>query len=143
MRRAISTITIFLFVNCLATAASSETLKLVIETTSDVGNIYAAIYSSAYAFDEKNAITTGVVGAASGGKTALEIHNLKPSTYGISLFHDLNDNEVLDRNLFGMPIEPFGFSNNPVIKFAAPKFEAFKFTFDGEPMELNIVLNGG
>ena len=31
MRRAISTITIFLFVNCLATAASSETLKLVIK----------------------------------------------------------------------------------------------------------------
>jgi uncharacterized protein (DUF2141 family) len=141
MNKAISIATTLIFATCLATAASSETLKLTVETTSEVGSIYAAVYSSADAF-EKGEITTSVAGAVSGGKTELEIHNLKPGTYGIVLFHDLNGNEELDRNLFGMPREPFGFSNNPVIQFSAPKFEAFKFEFDGEPMELSITMNG-
>lgn len=122
--------------------ASSETLKLSIETSSAAGSVRVAVYSSAEAFDQGKVIT-GAVSQAKIGMTGLEINNLEPGTYGIAVFHDLNENEELDTNLFGAPNEPFGFSNNPVIKFSAPKFEEFKFEFDGEPMELSITLNGG
>lgn len=141
MNKPISIVTTLIFATCLATTASSDTLKLTVETTSEVGSVRAAVYSSAYAFD-KGEVTTGAAGAVSGGKAELEINNLKPGTYGIALFHDLNGNEELDRNLFGAPNEPFGFSNNPVVKFSAPKFDEFKFEFDGNPMQLNITLNG-
>ena len=127
---------------CLGTTASSDTLKLIVETRIEGGNIRAAVYSSADAF-KKGQPTTGTTGAVSNGKTELEIRDLTPGTYGIALFHDLNGNGELDRNLLGVPNEPFGFSNNPVIKFSAPKFEEFKFEFDGQPLELVITLNGG
>lgn len=125
-----------------ATTAIAETLRLSVETASTTGNIRAAIYSSPEAF-EKGDVTAGAAGPAKLGVTELEIKGLEPGTYGVALFQDLNENEELDRNLFGAPNEPFGFSNNPTIGFSTPKFEEFQFEFDGEPKELHIKLNGG
>ena len=126
----------------LTPAVNAETLKLSVETTAATGTLRAAVYSSTEAFEQGNVIAAANA-PAKAGTTELEIKNLEPGAYGIALFHDLNENEELDRNLFGAPSEPFGFSNNPVIKFSAPNFDAFKFEFDGNPMEFNIVLNGG
>ncbi len=142
MNKTISSATILIFSTCLATTVSADTVKLTVETETEHGSIRAAVYSSADAF-KKGDVTTGAAGTVSSGKAELEINNLKPGTYGIALFHDLNGNEELDRNLFGAPNEPFGFSNNPVVKFSAPIFDEFKFEFDGNPMQLNIILNGG
>ena len=80
--------------------------------------------------------------AAVSGKTNVTFSGLKPGQYGVALFQDINGNEELDRNLLGAPNEPFGFSNNPVIGFSAPKFDAFKFEYDGTPKTLSIKLNG-
>ena len=124
------------------TTAVSETLKLSVETASAEGSIRAAVFSSAEAF-ESDASTAGVVAPAKPGVTELEIKELKPGTYGVVLFQDLNGNEKLDTNLFGIPNEPYGFSGNPVILFSAPEFEEFEFEFDGVPKELTITLNGG
>ena len=38
----------------------------------------------------------------------------------IRLFQDLDGDGELDKNAFGMPTEPFGFSNDPVIRFGPP-----------------------
>ena len=79
--------------------------------------------------------------AARQGNSILVV-NLKPGTYGITLYHDQNGNGELDTNLLGAPNEPFGFSNNPNIGFSTPNFDAFKFEYDGESKELSITLNG-
>lgn len=142
MYKKISLATVMTFALGLVSTASSETLKLSIETSSATGSVRAAVFSSAKAFDQGE-ILRGVVSPAKVGMTRLEFNNLEPGTYGIAVFQDLNENEELDTNLFGAPNEPFGFSNNPVIKFSAPKFEEFKFEFDGKLMELSITLNGG
>ena len=122
--------------------AQANTLTLCIRTNSSDGNIRAAIYADAAAFD-RGTILTGKTLPAVSGTTKLTFSGLEPGSYGIALFQDLNGNEKLDRNLLGAPIEPFGFSNNPVIGFAAPTFEEFVVDFDGSPTTLNIILNGG
>ena len=43
--------------------------------------------------------------------------------YGLAVFHDRNGNQILDRNLFGIPTEPYDFSRN-YIGFKAPSFDA-------------------
>ena len=125
-----------------ATMAQAETLRLAVETKSDTGHIRAAIYTSQEAF-EKGDTLTGVTAPAKLDVTKLDVKGLKPGIYGVAIFQDLNGNENPDKNLFGAPTEPFGFSNNPVIRFSAPKFEEFKFEFDGEFQEIRITLNGG
>ncbi len=44
--------------------------------------------------------------------------------YCISVYHDVNDDGQLNKKgLFGIPSEPYGFSNNPKSFFGPPDFE--------------------
>ena len=54
---------------------------------------------------------------------SLEIANIKTGIYSISVFHDENNNGILDIGLFGIPSEPYAFSNNPSTGFGPPSFE--------------------
>jgi uncharacterized protein (DUF2141 family) len=38
--------------------------------------------------------------------------NLPKGQYAVSVYQDINNNEHLDKNLFGIPKEKYGFSNN-------------------------------
>ena len=51
--------------------------------------------------------------------------------YAIAIYQDLNNNGVLDKNVFGYPSEPFGFSKNFKPRFSAPDFDDCKITFSG------------
>ena len=53
--------------------------------------------------------------------------NIPPGTYGISLYHDVNDDNMCNTNWIGFPTEGYGFSNNLKIRFSAPKYEDAKF----------------
>jgi len=62
---------------------------------------------------------------------SLKIANIKTGIYSISLFHDENNNGVLDnKGFFGIPSEPYGFSNNPSTTFGPPSFEKCAFLID-------------
>jgi uncharacterized protein (DUF2141 family) len=52
----------------------------------------------------------------------LESFELKSEEYAFAVFQDLNENGKLDKNWVGIPIEPYGFSNDPVIRFGPPSF---------------------
>lgn len=52
-------------------------------------------------------------------------------TYAIRLFLDINNNQKLDTNLSGKPTEPFGFSNNPKVRFKMPTFSKISFSIEG------------
>lgn len=51
--------------------------------------------------------------------------NISVSTgkYAISVFQDLNNNKILDKNEMGIPTEPYGISKHPNGIFALPTFE--------------------
>ena len=49
---------------------------------------------------------------ATAGRSSSGSENVKPGNYAIAVFHDLNGNGKLDRNLIGLPSEPYGFSND-------------------------------
>lgn len=52
--------------------------------------------------------------------------NIPYGKYGIQLFHDENNNRILDTRL-GIPKEAYGFSNNVIGKFKKPKFDKVCF----------------
>lgn len=57
-------------------------------------------------------------------RTAVAEWHLPPGTYGVAAIHDENSNHKLDRNIFGIPKEGFGFANNPRVGLSAPPFSA-------------------
>jgi len=48
-------------------------------------------------------------------------------TYGISIYHDANNNGKVEKNLIGFPQEGYGFSNNLRPRFKAPAFKHAAF----------------
>ena len=71
---------------------------------------------------------------------SVEIANIKTGVYSISLFHDENNNGVLDtKGFFGIPSEPYGFSNNPSTTFGPPSFEKCTFLIN-EDKQISIKL---
>ena len=122
-------------------AALSDGVTLRIDTVEATGTVRAAIFETAARFEADQPLK-GVSVPADAGGTTLVFPMLAAGNYGIALYHDVNGNETLDRNLFGAPREPFGFSNNPKIGFSAPDFTAFEFSFDGSAAEFDIKLNG-
>jgi uncharacterized protein (DUF2141 family) len=72
--------------------------------------------------------TAGTMQAAKAGTVELLFGNLTPGDYAVMLFHDENGNQKMDSNLFGIPTEGYGFSNNAKGKFGPPKFTEMKVT---------------
>ena len=63
---------------------------------------------------------------------SLKIENIEKGNYAVSVYHDENNNGILETGgVFGIPVEPYGFSNNPTMTFG-PSFKksVFKMTSD-------------
>ncbi|HEY8946784.1 MAG TPA: DUF2141 domain-containing protein [Polyangiaceae bacterium] len=56
---------------------------------------------------------------------------IRPGTYGISAFHDENENGKLDTNFVGMPTEDYCASRNARGVLGPPSFEDAKFQYKG------------
>ena len=64
---------------------------------------------------------------------------LEPGEYGAVVYHDVNANRVLDRNLIGMPKEPYAFSLD-FDKRRRPTFEDCKFTVGEDGAAITLTL---
>lgn len=70
----------------------------------------------------------------------IKIGPLSYGEYAVAIFHDINDNGKLDTNLFGVPKEPYAFSNSAGTKWKKPSFTDAKVTLDEPSKELSFVL---
>ena len=50
-----------------------------------------------------------------------------PGYYAVALFGDENENGHFDTNFLGIPVEGYGFSNNPTLYFGPPKLRQVRF----------------
>jgi uncharacterized protein (DUF2141 family) len=62
------------------------------------------------------------------------------SSFAVALFHDENGDSQLNTGAFGIPLEGFGFSNNPKIRFSAPKYSECVVQPTDSPHNLSIEL---
>lgn len=66
----------------------------------------------------------GVTMRARTGSQSIGFLGLPSGDYAIIVFHDENDNGLLDKGAFGVPIEGYGFSNDAQGFFSAPSWRA-------------------
>ena len=55
---------------------------------------------------------------------SIALGDLAPGRYALFAMHDANGNGDLDRNLFGIPTEGYGFSNGATGTIGPPSFDA-------------------
>ena len=105
------------------------------------GMVWVGIYKSKEDFLIKEKATLIGVRVESTKDLLIEVPDLPFGEYAMAIFHDENNNGEMDRNLVGIPSEPFAFSKKPKSKFRLPKFEEVKFIFDRDHPSLTTTLN--
>ena len=65
--------------------------------------------------------------------------NLQAQIYAVSVYQDFNENDILDHNWLGLPVEPYGFSNNPSTTFGPPSFTKAAIDLNG-PVTIVVKL---
>ena len=108
--------------------AGACTLRIHVDGLRDAkGNIGTVVYKTPAGWpdDTSKAFRVGPapIDPSGGGGTA-EWKDLPPGDYGVAAIHDENSNARLDKNLFGIPKEGFGFANNPRIGWGPAPFRA-------------------
>lgn len=64
---------------------------------------------------------------AQAGETTVSVKGVPSGTWAVLAYQDENGNGELDRNLLGIPKEPYGFSRDARSKFGPPGFEDAAF----------------
>lgn len=96
-------------------APKTETYDLTIQVDgirNDNGYIMVALHDGTSDFPDSDPFMA-VAGEAENGSIELIIKDVPIGEYAIALMHDENGNEQFDTTEYGMPLEGFGFSNNP------------------------------
>lgn len=108
---------------------NSQSLTVSIKNiVSDKGMLRVGIFNSQTDFLKKQLY--GQIVKSKSGDVQVVFENIPEGVYAVSIIHDENENEELDSNFFGIPIEGFGFSNDAMGTFGPPSFEkaSFKLT---------------
>lgn len=141
--------TLFLLLSLPVTGAGAAppstngTLTVVITNLRNYqGMINIAIFSSAEGFPENAqlAVRKQIVQLSSGTDPKIEFNDLPYGSYAIAVFHDENENQILDKNWLGIPKEGVGFSNNPAFFTGPPSFDKAKFVLNSVKQSLTIKL---
>ncbi len=118
-----STVFFFIFLFLLAKLSVAQ-LTLTIEISelrNNNGQIHLELSNENE--EQEAAISRNI----SNNKSIIVIENLKPGIYAFKYIHDENGNNRLDTNRMGIPVEGFGFSNNPKMTFGPPPFRKTLF----------------
>jgi uncharacterized protein (DUF2141 family) len=94
----------------------------------NVGQAYMGLYRAQDDFPVIKKQYIGKVVAISKNSASVTYTNLVKGNYAVAVFHDRNKDGVLNTNLFGVPTEEYGFSNNARNTFSAPSFSAASFS---------------
>ncbi|HMF91608.1 MAG TPA: DUF2141 domain-containing protein [Candidatus Angelobacter sp.] len=124
-----------------AASGATHTLTVVVENVNrEGGNIGVLVFNSRKGWPEDRfAALKDIVVPAHPGTVIVTIPDLPAGEYAVSIGHDVNRNHKVDKNMFGMPKEQWGMSNNPHATIKAPPFSAARFSLN-QDLEIHVKL---
>ena len=121
--------------------ATKTNLEVVVDGVSnDRGNVRMVVFSEADAGlfpDHFPPLRQSI--AATDEAITFHFNNLIAGRYAILVFQDENGNEILDRNLLGIPKERWGITGKRPFG-SAPRFEESTFVLDSKHQKITIHL---
>lgn len=102
------------------------------------GSIFVAVFKPGEEFPEGKPLEAKKVSVT--GSSATTTIPLEPGQYAVAIFHDVNSNNKMDKNMLGIPKEPYGFSTNFKPRMSKPKFSDCQITVSGTEKTIGIKL---
>lgn len=113
-----------------AAFAQNQVVASISNFESNKGICRACIFNSEESFKKMKPLVCVLAGVNNKAAQAV-FNNLPAGTYALFVFHDTNNNGKMDTNFLGIPKEGYGASQNKLPFAAAPRFDANKFTLQG------------
>ena len=104
------------------------------------GKLQVALFNSAEGFpNDAKPFRAEVLDITDNNQLRVVFKDLPAGEYSVAAYHDKNGNGKLDKNLVGMPVEDYGFSNDTRgTRLSAPSFEDTKMPIEGTDAEVKI-----
>jgi uncharacterized protein (DUF2141 family) len=110
--------------------AQDSSVTFEFETGPRTGSVMVVLFSSRAGYDGNQPVASLSVPASSSPVT-VTFDGLAPGSYGMKSFHDVDGDGEMDTNPFGMPIEPYAFSNNAVGNMGPASWDRARFNVNG------------
>jgi len=129
-----------LFCLSLSSAYAADLTITVGNIQNKQGTIRIAVFAAPSGFPEHWESSMAVTEIpASQSSVTTTFTDLPENSYAISVYHDMNNNGQLDKNFFGIPKEPYGFSGKGA-SFGPPSFSDAKISLGNANINLDINL---
>jgi len=115
----------------LAAPAQAATLKLDIQGLKPRGQVMVVLYNAEQAWNAKAGAVREIRRRVTAATAQILFEGLAAGHYGAMVFQDLNLDGKMNFNFVGMPMEPYGFSNNSRGLFGPPAWRRAAFRFGG------------
>lgn len=121
-----------LFLSAAPAAAQSADSRVVLtfETGARTGAVMVALYDSEAAYERGPAVARIAIPAS--GRVVATFDGLPAGDYAVKAFHDVNGDGEMNTNPFGMPTEPYAFSNNAVGNMGPARWDRAHFAVADE-----------
>jgi len=136
--RTAANLVLALALSCAAAAQAGDLVIAVDGVKTSEGQLMVALYDSADGF-LKRSVKVGAAPAASGSTTVV-IKDVPAGSYGFALFHDANGNGRMDKNMMGIPVEAYAFSNNALGNMGPPSFAQASFAVPAAGAAVTVSL---
>nr|WP_256261288.1 DUF2141 domain-containing protein [Xanthomonas vasicola] len=106
---------------------------------SQQGKLRIAVIASAAQLDSAQPPVQAQTLPITSSTPHIQFKNLPPGRYGVMINHDENANGKLDTNLIGVPVEGYGFSNNPT-GMRKPGFDEIVFDLPASGKRISVQM---
>lgn len=122
-------------------AQSAAQATIILKITgfrSEKGQVRIAVFNSPEKWPEEPVYSSTI--DVNSQTVIWKINDVPYGDYAVAVFHDENRNGKMDKNLLGMPLEAYGFSNNVRVTFGPPKWESAKFAVKSSTKDVSIEI---
>lgn len=108
----------------LAYAQSQSAFQIKIDNLrSSEGYIRIALFDNPDDFPKEGKEYRLYIFPVHGLSADFRLIDIAANDYALAIFHDENEDGICNKNVLGIPLEGYGFSNNIFHRFRAPSFE--------------------
>jgi len=122
---------------CAAASASAASIEVRVQGVTAKGKVLVAVCDKNTFL--KDCAYSGSA-PAKAGETVVNVDGVPAGSWAVLSYQDENDNGKLDRNVLGIPKEPYAFSRDARGRFGPPSFEDAAFELRDEKAVTTIKL---
>lgn len=112
--------------------AQDASVTFTFEVGAPTGQVMVALFDSEAAYDGDGAPVRQAMIEVTGPTAEVRFADLPAGPYAARMFHDVDGDGQMAVNPFGLPTEPYGFSNNAVGNMGPASWERARFTVAGD-----------